>query len=162
MEYQFNIQDKRAIQRLLFSNRFQKYPDMFLNTTCRVRVNGDDGLRADEFTIRSKYRILPRKIYLYGKKTRNIEEQNNLYLNYWLNIFLHTVEHGNLCKADFEKSDSKYELTIGLPLKYRLQAFSYRQWNRQNVISFLSCLFDNNLEEANYEQQDLFENLLVA
>ena len=162
MEYQFNVQDRRAIKRLIYSNRFPKYPDMFLNTTSKVRVNGDEGLITDEFTIKSKYGILPRRIYIYGKKTRSREEEDNLYLNYWLSIFLNTVESGNLCKADFVKSDSKIELTIGLPLKYRLEAFSHRRWSRKNIISFLSCLFDNDIEEANYEQQDLFENLLAA
>ena len=146
----------------MFSKRFPKYPDMFLNTTSKVRVNGDEGLITDEFTIKSKYGILPRRIYIYGKKTRSREEEDNLYLNYWLSIFLNTVEFGNLCKFDFEKSKSKMELTIGLPLKYRLEAFSYRKWSRKNIISFLTCLFDIDIEEVNYEQQDLFENLLVA
>ena len=148
MEYKFSVQDSKAIKRLIYSSRFPKYPDIFLNKTCKVRVNGDEGLMTDEFTIKSKYRILPRKIYIYGKKT--------------LNIFLNTVESGNLCKADFKKSNSKAELTIGLPLKYRLEAFSHRNWSRKNIILFLSCLFDNDIEEVNYEQQDLFEDLLVA
>ena len=162
MEYKFSVQDSKAIKRLIYSSRFPKYPDIFLNKTCKVRVNGDEGLMTDEFTIKSKYRILPRKIYLYGKKTSRSQEEDNLYLNYWLNIFLNTVESGNLCKADFAKSDSKIELTIGLPLKYRLEAFSHRRWSRKNIILFLSCLFDNDIEEVNYEQQDLFEDLLVA
>lgn len=162
MECKFNIQDKKAIKRLMYSNRFRKYPDIFLNTTSNVRVNNDEGLIADEFIIKSKYRILPRKIYIYGKKTFCREDENNLYLNYWLSVFLNTVEFGNLCKTDFVKSDSKMELTIGLPLKYRLDAFSYRRWTRKDIISFLSCLFNNDIDEANYEQQDLFEDILVA
>ena len=162
MECKFNVQDKRAIKRLMFSKRFYKYPDMFLNTTCQVKVNGDECLLEDEFTIISKYRILPRKIYLYGKKTKGTDAENNLYLNYWLSIFLNTIEEGNLCKSDFSKSDSKLELTIGLPLKYRINAFNNSTWTRKNIINFLSCLFDNSIEEINYEQQDLLENLLVA
>lgn len=162
MTYQFNVQDRRAIKRLYNSGRFPKYPDMFLSDTCKVKVNNDDYLFNDEFTIKSKYRILPRKIYLYGKKTRGVNTENNLYLNYWLKTFLNTVESGNLYKQEFEKSDSKIELTIGLPIEYRANAFNRKRWTRKNVIAFLSCLFDNTLEEINYEQQDLLESLLAA
>ena len=46
--------------------------------------------------------------------------------------------------------------------EYRCNAFSGREWNRNNIISFLSCLFDNELEEADFEQQDFLEELMVA
>lgn len=161
MTYQFDVQNKRDIKKLCNSKRFQKYPDMFLNNTCQVRVNSDELLLEDQFTIYSRYRILPRKIYLYGKKTKS-QEENNIYLNYWLEIFLKTIESGSLYKYDFAKSDSNLELCIGLPLKYRCAAFNYRTWTRKSIIAFLSCLFDNEIEEADYEQQDLLESLLVA
>ena len=161
MACEFNVEDKREVVKLNNSKRFPKYPTMFLNNTCQVRVNKDDYLTEELFTIHSKYRILPRKIYLYGKKTRYSEE-DNIYLNYWLSIFLKTVEKGKLCKYDFEKSNSKLELCIGLPLNYREKAFRGNTWTKKDVIGFLSCLFDTEIEEADYEQQDFFENLLVA
>ena len=77
MEYQFNVQDRRAIKRLIYSNRFPKYPDMFLNTTSKVRVNGDEGLITDEFTIKSKYGILPRRIYI---KKLEVEKRKIIYI----------------------------------------------------------------------------------
>ena len=76
-----------------------------------------------------------------------------------MKIFLKTVEKGNLYKYDFEKSDSKIELCIGLPLVFRYEAYNYNSWKRENIIEFLSCLFDTYLEESEYEQQDLFEEL---
>lgn len=76
--------------------------------------------------------------------------------------FLKDSRKGNLCKYDFVKSDSKLELCIGLPLKYRLDAFKYARWTRENIIEFLSCLFDCDLEISDYEQQDLLDNLSVA
>ncbi len=163
MDYNINVKDKRAIKRLYNSKRFKKYPDMFLSNTCTVRVNADDALNADEFIISSKYRILPRKIYLYGKKARrNLENNNNLYCNYWLDIFFKTIEEGNICKYDFEKADSIMELSIGLTREFRMIAFNHRTWTRQNIITFLSCLFNNELEEVCYEQADLLESLYVA
>ena len=161
MQCKFNVQDKREMKKLSNSKRFQKYPTMFLSNTCVVRVNNDDGLLEDQFIIQSKYRVLPRKIYLYGKKTREPEE-NDIFLNYWLDVFFDTVEVGNLRKYDFPKSDSKLELCIGLPLNYRIKAFNYHQWTRKNIVEFLFCLFNCEIQEADYEQQDLFENLLVA
>lgn len=162
MKCKYDLSDKRAIKKLSSSKRFLKYPDMFLNTTCQVRVNGDDGLRQDEFIIRSKNKILPRKIYIYGKKTIEESEEECLFLNYWMQIFFKTVEKGYLYKHDFEKSNSKLELTIGLPYKYREKAFGGRIWSRNNIIQFLCCLFDSELKEENYEQQDLLEFLLSA
>ena len=97
---------------------------------------------------------------MYGKKGRN-DNANNLYLNYWLKVFLKTVERGNLYKNDFEKSNSKIELCIDLPFKFRYLAFNCNSWSRNNIIEFLSCLFDIYIEEAQYEQQDLFEELVA-
>lgn len=161
MQYKFNVKDKRDLKKIEFSKRFIKYPDMFLSETCLVRVNKDDFLKEDEFTIQSKLKILPRKICVYGKKTK-ISEENDLFLNYWINIFFKTVENGNLCKYDFSKCNSKLEMCIGLPYEYRCNAFLGRKWDRNNIINFLSCLFDNELEEADFEQQDFWEELMVA
>lgn len=83
-----------------------------------------------------------------------------MYLNYWLKIFLKTVEKGNLFKQDFEKSDSKIELCIGLPYRFRSDAFKYNTWTRNNIIQFLSCLFDIHIEEAEYKQEDFLEELV--
>lgn len=161
MIYKYDVQNKRDVKKLYHSKRFPKYPDMFLSNTCQIRVNPDELLKQDEFVICSKSKILPKKIYLYGKKT-NHQEENNIYLNYWTDIFLKTVEKGSLYKYDFNKSDSKLEMCIGLPLKYRGAAFRYKTWTRENIIMFLNCLFDVEIEETNYEQQDLFENLMAA
>ncbi len=157
MEYNYDVQDKRAIKRLKNSQRFQKYPSAFLSDTCQIKINGDDYLLEDEFTIKSKNCILPKQIYIFGKKNRRGLPEDNLYLNYWLEVFLKTVEQGILCKYDFEKSNSKAELTIGLTFEYREKAFNYRDWSRQNIIAFLECLFDCKLEETNFEQQDFLE-----
>lgn len=162
MECRYNTSDKRMIKKLTGSKRFLKYPNMFLNTTCQVRVNGDDALQQDEFIIRSKNKILPRKIYIYGKKTKDSREEDSLFLNYWMEIFFKTVEKGYLCKHEFEKSNSKLELCIGLPLRYRIKAFGRRKWSRNNIIQFLCCLFDSELKEENYEQQDLLDLFLSA
>lgn len=162
MECKYDISDKRVIKKLSSSKRFLKYPDMFLNTSCQVRVNGDDMLYQDEFIIRSKNKILPRKIYIYGKKTVEESEEECLFLNYWMQIFFKTVENGYLYKRDFDKSNSKLELAIGLPYKYRKKAFNGRIWSRNNIIQFLCCLFDGELKEENYEQQDLLEFILSA
>ena len=70
MIYKFNVQDKREIKKLTNSKRFSKYPSMFLRNTCEVRVNHDDGFEKDKFVLYSKTNNLPRKIYLYGKKTQ--------------------------------------------------------------------------------------------
>ena len=161
MIQEYDVKDKRAIKRLQNSKRFLEYPNMFLSNTCKVKVNADEYLVADEFTIYCKSRILPKKIYIYGKKTEQ-EEEDNLYLNYWMEVFLKTIENGKLCKYEFKKSNSKVELTIGIPLKLRLQAYSYRSWNRGNIIEFLSCLFNIPVEETEYEQQDFIEQMLVA
>lgn len=157
----FNVQDKRDLKKLASSKRFLRYPNMFLTNTCEVRVNKDDYLTESQFVIHSKKRILPRKIYLYGKKT-GYGLENNLYLNYWLEVFLKTVENGILSKSDFSKSESKLELCIGLPVKYREKAFHYRNWTKDDVITFLNCLFDNQIEETKYFQQNLLDDFMVA
>lgn len=161
MGCEFNVEDKREMIKLNNSKRFPKYPTIFLSNTCQVRVNQDDYFENSMFTIQSKYRILPRKIYLYGKKTRDAEE-DNIYLNYWSSIFLKTIEKGKLYKYDFEKSNSKLEMCIGLPLKFREKAFRSNTWRKKDIIAFLSCLFDTEIEEADFEQQDLLESLLIA
>lgn len=163
MYQMFNVCDKRMIKKLENSKRFMKYPEMFLSNTCKVRVNSDDFLLKDEFIIQSKYRILPRRINLYGKKSiSNSNSEDNLYLNYWMPVFLKTVERGNLIKYDFPKSDSKQELCIGLSFKYRAFAFNYRTWMKSDVIKFLKCLFNDELFEAEFEQQDILDCLPIA
>lgn len=159
---QYDVNDKKRIKMLYQSNRFPKYPDGCLSNFCRVKINQDDYLKEDEFTIYCKSKILPRKMYIYGKKRRQRMEDNNLYLNYWLEVFLKTIEYGKLSKADFEKSNSKVELTIGIPLDLRANAYKYNTWNRGNVIEFISCLFNMPVEETQYEQQDFIEQLMVA
>lgn len=157
-----NVKSKTIISRLNSldeSGEFKKYPGMFLRNSARVRVNPDDYLRKDDFIIVSPYFNLPREIYLYGKRSRTADD-DNIYLNYWMSIFLKTIENGNLSYDCFEKSTSKYELTVGIPYSFRKSAF-LSTWTRQDVINFLSCLFDVKLEEANYQQQDLLE-LMVA
>ena len=79
-----------------------------------------------------------------------------------MNIFLKTIENGYLTKFEFKKSKLENELTIGVPLKFRQSAFNYSNWNRENIVSFLSCLFNTEIELVEYEQQDLMDNFLVA
>ena len=159
MKLKYNMEDQKDIKKLDYSKRFLKYPDMFLVKSCEVKVNVDYFLQADSFIIYCKKKVLPRKIYLYGKKGKECDG-DNLYLNYWLKVFLKTVEKGNLYKQDFEKSDSKIELCIGLPYKFRKDAFR-SVWTRKNIIEFLSCLFDTYIEEAEYKQEDFFEKLVA-
>ena len=161
MQYEFNIQDKRDLKKIEFSKRFIKYPEMFLNETCLVRVNNDDFLKKCEFTIRSKLKILPRKILIYGKGTGSSQD-DDLFLNYWSKVFFKTVESGKLCKYDCPTCSSKLEMCIGLPYRYRKNAFNGTEWSKNDLINFLSCLFDNELEEADFEQQDFLEELMVA
>ena len=104
---------------------------------------------------------LPREIYVYGKKLTKSNDENNIYMNYWLEVFLRTIEKGYICPKQFKKSTNHYELAIGIPFQYRRMAFSATRWTRSNIVEFLSCLFGTKLQEANYQQQDLLE-LMVA
>ena len=151
----------KRLNKLNESGEFRKYPSIFLRNSCRVRVNKDDYLTEDEFFISSPYMNLPREIYLYGKKLTKSNDENNIYINYWLDIFLKTIEKGYICPKQFKKSTNHYELAIGIPFEYRRMAFSATRWTRSNIIEFLSCLFGTKLQEANYQQQDLLE-LMVA
>lgn len=153
---QLNIKDKDILKKLDLLNvsgEFSKYPTLMLRNSSRVRVNPDSYLLDDDFIVVSPYFNLPREIYLYGKKDG---EENGIYVNYWMTIFLNTIEKGMLCNDKFHKSISKYELTIGLPLEFRHKAYK-QAWTRENIIEFLSCLFDVKLEQSNYQQEDLLE-----
>ena len=44
--------------------------------------------------------------------------------------------------------------------KFRKDAFR-SVWTRKNIIEFLSCLFDTYIEEAEYKQEDFFEELVA-
>lgn len=163
MKIEFDVSDKKRIKMLYKSKRFLEYPKYYLSNVCTVRVNKDEYLFQDEFTIYCKSKILPRKVYIYGKKAvQNVIDDNNLYLNYWIEIFLKTIEKGNLYKKDFEKSNLKSELTIGIPYELRKCAYNHTCWTRANIIEFISCLFNMPVEEINYEQQDIFETMVAA
>lgn len=153
-----SVNIKNKLEQLNVDGEFIKYPDMFKRNSCLVRINNDDYLNEDEFLIVSSKFNLPRQIYLYGKKESN---ENIIYLNQWMDIFLDTIENGYISKNDFKKSYLKYELAIGIPYEFRKKAYNEFNWKRNNVIEFLSCLFDAKLEEANYQQQDILE-LMVA
>lgn len=153
-----NVKSKNIIEKLNMLDEtgdFKKYPMMMLRNTARVRVNPDDYLMKDDFMIVSPYFNLPREIYLYGKKGSSAVE-DNIYFNYWMDVFVRTIEHGYINYDKFEKSNSKYEMTIGIPFEFRKSAY-YNYWSRENVINFLSCLFDVRLEEVDYQQQDMLE-----
>ena len=151
----------KRLNKLNESGEFRKYPSIFLRNSCRVRVNADDYLIEDEFFISSPYMNLPREIYVYGKKLTKSNDENNIYMNYWLEVFLRTIEKGYICPKQLKKSTNHYELAIGIPFQYRRMAFSATRWTRSNIVEFLSCLFGTKLQEANYQQQDLLE-LMVA
>lgn len=153
-----NIKDKninKKLKELQESGELKKYPAALLRNSCRVRVNADDFLIEDEFILVSPYFNLPRDIYIYGKQ--GYQTEDNIYLNYWLDIFYKTIENGLICPQQFKKSELKFELTIGMSKEFRTKAYNYHTWTRNNIIEFLSCLFDTRLEEANYQQQDLLE-----
>ncbi len=159
-----NIKDKNIftkLNKLQESGELKKYPKALLRNNCRVRVNPDDYLMTDEFILISPYFNLPRDIYIYGKQGREACSEDNIYLNYWLDVFFKTIENGQICPNQFKKSNLKFELTIGISKEFRQIAYNYNTWTRNNIIEFLSCLFDTRLEEANYQQQDLLE-LMVA
>lgn len=149
---------KNKLEQLNIDGEFIKYPDIFKRNNCLVRVNGDDYLNTDEFLIVSSKFNLPRQIFLYGKKESN---ENIIYLNQWMDIFLDTIENGYISRSDFKKSYLKYELAIGIPYEFRRKAYNGNNWTKNNIIEFLSCLFDTRLEEINYQQQDILE-LMVA
>lgn len=161
MKIQYNVEDSKDMKKLDYSKRFFKYPDLFMNDVCEVKINGDSFLKKDKFILHSKEKILPRKIFLYGKKNDGSDDTNNLYLNYWMKVFLKTIEKGNLYKYDCKISESKIELCIGLPLNYRRCAFNGEIWTKNDIIKFLSCLFSSDLEEVEFEQQDFFESLVA-
>lgn len=157
-----NVKSQNILSKLSMLNdagEFKRYPTSMLRNNARVRVNHDSYLEEDDFIIVSPYFNLPREIYIYGKKTRSSDE-DSIYLNYWMPVFLNTVENGTLNYGQFEKSFSKYEMTIGLPYLYRCKAYG-NSWQRENIIEFLSCLFNVKLEQANYQQEDLLD-LMVA
>lgn len=158
---QLNVKTKTIIKRLENFNKtgeFLKYPDMFKRNSCIVKVNNDDYLQEDEFIIRSSSFNLPRQIYLYGK---NGTSEDVICFNQWMEIFLNTIEKGYISKNEFKKSDLKYELAIGISYDFRNKAFRRTTWTRENIIDFLSCLFDTKLEEICYQQQDMLE-MMVA
>ena len=133
-----NVKSKKIFEKLNTLNdsgEFKKYPGSMLRNNSIVRVNPDDYLMADEFFIVSPYCNLPKEIYLYGKRGSN---DDNIFLNYWMNIFLKSIENGYLNYEHFDKSTSKYELTIGIPYNFRRRAFE-RTWTRKDIIQFLSC-----------------------
>lgn len=154
-----NVKSQNILSKLTLLNNtgeFKKYPTSMLKNNSRVRVNRDSYLVEDDFIIVSPYFNLPREIYIYGKSTG----EDNIFLNYWMPVFLNTVENGYLNFESFKKSTSKYEMTIGLPYSYRSKAYS-KAWQRENIIEFLSCLFNVRLEQANYQQEDMLD-LMVA
>ena len=126
----------KRLNKLNESGEFRKYPSIFLRNSCRVRVNADDYLIEDEFFISSPYMNLPREIYVYGKKLTKSNDENNIYMNYWLEVFLRTIEKGYICPKQFKKSTNHYELAIGIPFQYRRMAFSATRWTRSNIVEF--------------------------
>lgn len=153
-----NVRSQNILSKLTLLNdtgEFKKYPTSMLRNSARVRVNRDSYLVEDDFIIVSPYCNLPREIYIYGKNTGSTGE-DNIFLNYWMPVFLNTVENGYLNCENFKKSTSKYEMTIGLPYSYRSKAYTCN-WKRDNIIEFLSCLFNVRLEQANYQQEDMLD-----
>lgn len=158
-----NIKDRNIMRKLTLlqeSGEFKKYPVGLLRYNCTVKVNPDDYLRADEFMIISSYSNLPRSIFIYGKG-KDCNSEDNIYLNYWLDVFFKTIENGKIYPHQFEKSQSKLELTVGISRIFRGKAYHYNTWTRKNIIEFLSCLLDTSLEEANYQQEDLLEEMVA-
>lgn len=157
-----NVKNKgfrRQLNKAFKDNEFSIYPNKYLSNTSIVKVNKDDFLCEDEFIIQSSHFDLPRNIFIYGKK--DFRGEDNIYLNYWMNIFNKTIESGIIIPSHFKKSDINHEISIGLSRVYRAEAYNYNNWTRENLIDFLSCLFDTEIKEVDYQQQDVFE-LMVA
>ena len=163
---QYDVSKKNIIKRLYRANesgKFKKYPDFLLGKTCLVKVNGDDCLVQEEFMIRADFAILPRSIVVYGKKHKQGEDDtNNIYLNYWLEIFLKTIECGKMQNRVFKKTANKNELAIGLPIMFRLNAFNGASWTKKDIIRFLSCLFGIEIQESYFHQQIFLDYDLAA
>lgn len=163
---QFDVSKGNVLKRLNNANEsgsFIKYPDFLLGKTCLVKVNGDDYLKQEEFMIRADFPILPRSIMIYGKKHKPGEnDKDNIYLNYWLEIFLKTIECGKITNRLFKKSLSKNELAIGLPLTFRMNAFNCYTWGKEDIIKFLSCLFGIEIQESYFHQQIFLDYDLAA
>lgn len=162
----YDVSKKNIRKKLNIANesgKFKKYPDFLLGKTCLVKVNGDDCLIQEEFMIRADFPILPRSIVVYGKKHRPSEDDtDNIYLNYWLEIFLKTIECGKIHNRLFKKSTNKNELAIGLPFMFRLNAFNGASWSKENIIRFLSCLFGIEIQESYFHQQIFLDYDLAA
>lgn len=163
---QYDVSKKNIIKRLNNANesgKFKKYPDFLLGRTCLVRVNGDDFLSKEEFMIKADFSILPRSIVIYGKKHKPSEDDtDNIYLNHWMEIFLKTIECGKIYNKQFKRSTNKNELTIGLPLMFRLNAFNGATWSKEDIIKFLSCLFGIEIQESYFHQQVFLDYDLAA
>lgn len=161
----YDVSKKNTIKRLYKadeSGTFNKYPDFLLGRTCLVKVNGDDYLKQEEFMIKADTPILPRSIILYGKKHKQGEDDtDNIYLNYWMEVFLKTIENGKIYKRLLNRKLNKNELTVGLPLMFRLNAFSCT-WTKEDVIKFLSCLFGMEIHESYFHQQIILDYDLAA
>lgn len=161
---QFDVSNKNLMKRLTKANetgRFKEYPKYLLDNTCIVKVNRDDYLTGDEFMIISDTYVLPRCIRIYGKKHKaGTNDQDNIYFNYWLEIFTKTIQSGYICKNNFNKS-MPTDLAIGLSMTFRMNSFQYSNWNKEKIIKFLGCLFGTNIKESNYYQPNVLE-LMVA
>lgn len=163
---QYDVCKKNILKRLSNANesgKFKKYPDFLLGKTCLVKVNGDDYLKQEDFIIKADFPILPRSIVIYGKKHKPGEnDSDNIYFNYWMETFLKTIETGIIYKRKFKKSTNKNELTIGLPIMFRLNAFNSCTWSKDNIIKFLSCLFGIEIQESYFHQQIFLDFDLAA
>lgn len=164
IKLQFDVSNKNLMKRLIRANetgKFKEYPKYLMDNTCIVKVNKDDYLLEDEFMISSDDYILPRCIRIYGKKHKaGTNDQDNIYFNYWIETFTKTIQNGNICKNNFNKSMAT-DLAIGLTMTFRMDSFHYSNWNREKIIKFLTCLFGTNIKESNYYQPNVLE-LMVA
>ena len=158
-----NIKDNKfddKLNQLLENEELKKYHTILLTNSCRVRVNPDDYLMTEDFILVSPYFNLPRSIYIYGK-AEETNSEDNIYLNYWFDVFSKTIEKGNIIPQQFKKSEIKYELTIGLSKEFRGRAYNYNTWDKNNIIEFLCCLFNSTLQEAKFQQQDLLDQMVA-
>lgn len=100
-----NVKSNSIIEKLNHldqTGEFKKYPTKLLGCTATVKVNADAYLLEDEFIVVSPYCNLPRNIYIYGKKTKS-DFEDYIFFNYWMNVFLKTIEHGYIEQDNFRK-----------------------------------------------------------
>jgi len=125
------------IREVLESERVVSHYPQPLVKEAVVIINGDDYLPVGEWRlvqVRGKEPILPHKIILYGKKDGY---SDTLYLNYWVPVFIGTIEKGFIEYYAPETLDTN-ALCVGLSIGFRKE---YIHCDVQATKDFIVALF---------------------